>query len=454
MVTAAMDTPKNNSKKNISVPVKWAGNILFVILLLTVAFMTVFTIQSRKSSSNVLGGYKMFIVLSGSMNPAFDTGSVVFVKPIDPREIVVGDIITFKGSKDSKNTTTHRVVEVHKQYDLSFTTKGDANQVVDPVLLYPENVVGKVIFSIPYIGYILNFASTKGGTYLLVILPLMIVIFLEGRKIFLHLVKERSEKELSKLTGNEREKSTAAELENLKKTEKTPVDDRPKTVKNSDIIRPSKVIFEEAVKTEQKISGTAALKTQHNVAIGSMKDSEINARTVEVQNIIDKITKQERREEPVLQKINSTNIPENQKGSQNSEVSFMKEPPKLNNRESDSSDTERNKLFETIRELQDILIKKRENINRLKESIETLKIKALTGSDVKGQVEGMITAVQMESIEKLYRYKVQVVKLEKELMNALYQKKIEDENLDRSVSSLKEELHSKLSEYEYVEEDL
>jgi signal peptidase I len=81
-----------------------------------------------------LAGHHMYIVLSGSMEPTFNARSMVFVKPVSPESIQKGDIITFTGAGGSKALTTHRVVGIERDANgkLQFTTKGDANQVVDP----------------------------------------------------------------------------------------------------------------------------------------------------------------------------------------------------------------------------------------------------------------------------------------------------------------------------------
>ncbi|HBN84434.1 MAG TPA: signal peptidase I [Clostridiales bacterium] len=174
--------------------IKIIGNIVFILLLLILTFMTVFMIQSKINGNKTpYRGYRSYIVLSGSMNPAFDTGSVVFVKSIQPEDIKTGDIVTFKTTASSNTTTTHRIVEVHDKQGLSFTTKGDANDIADPARLMPEQVIGKVRFTIPYLGYLLHFASTRLGTYLLVILPLTIIILLEIIKIIKNISKKKNE---------------------------------------------------------------------------------------------------------------------------------------------------------------------------------------------------------------------------------------------------------------------
>lgn len=184
---------KDEQKKGSSVA-RVAGNILTIFLLIMLFTVSFFLIQSRiNEGAPSIAGYKMFVVLSGSMSPAFDTGSVVFVRETDPLNIVQGDIITFSSAADSDNLTTHRVIGINRQNGLSFVTKGDANNVNDPSPVPAENLVGRVTGSIPYIGYVFGFAQTRQGLILLIFIPGLLILLFEFRRIFSYLVDARVE---------------------------------------------------------------------------------------------------------------------------------------------------------------------------------------------------------------------------------------------------------------------
>lgn len=119
-----------------------------------------------------LFGIKPYIVVSGSMEDAIKTGSVAYVNTKVPaKEIKIGDVIAFNiGSKQ----VTHRVIEIHD--DNSFTTKGDANKVVDANRVKFANYSGKTVFSIPYIGYGLAMIQTKIGYSILIGIILINII--------------------------------------------------------------------------------------------------------------------------------------------------------------------------------------------------------------------------------------------------------------------------------------
>lgn len=135
---------------------KKAINILSTILLILVIILAFLVAGVR------LFGLRPYVVLSGSMEPTFMTGSAVYVKDVDPEDIEVGDIITF--SIDDGNVATHRVTEVlGSGSGLSFRTKGDANDVEDASPVSASQVQGRALFSIPYLGRLLEYIHTSTG---------------------------------------------------------------------------------------------------------------------------------------------------------------------------------------------------------------------------------------------------------------------------------------------------
>ena len=107
-------------------------------------------------------GFTPYTVLSGSMEPTYHVGSIVYVKKVDPTTLRVGDPITFRLTGNV--IATHRIIEVHGEGtpDLGFRTQGDANDTVDGITL-ASAVIGKATFSIPYLGYLSNFLQQPKG---------------------------------------------------------------------------------------------------------------------------------------------------------------------------------------------------------------------------------------------------------------------------------------------------
>lgn len=137
------------------------------------------------------------IVQSGSMEPAISTGSIVVIH--QNRDYEVGDIITFFFNPRDTIPTTHRITKVTSaDGEVRYQTKGDANDNQDPRLIEKEAVVGKVMFSIPYVGYILDFAKKPLGFALIIGLPAAFVIFDEIMKIYSEVRRTKREEEETK----------------------------------------------------------------------------------------------------------------------------------------------------------------------------------------------------------------------------------------------------------------
>lgn len=152
---------------------KWVSNIVTVILFLTL-ISTAFVVISSKASGGEpkVMGYQLKTVLSGSMEPGIQTGSIIAIKPGgDMERFQKGDVITFKESENK--LITHRVLEVKGTGEnTQYITKGDNNDAPDLSPVLAANVVGEYNgFTIPYIGYLLNAAQSKMGSALLLILP-------------------------------------------------------------------------------------------------------------------------------------------------------------------------------------------------------------------------------------------------------------------------------------------
>lgn len=174
----------------------FVGNVFFVCLLLTMVLLVFAMVQSRLSGEAPrVAGYEMYIVIGGSMSPTFEAGSLAFLRPVDPETIEVGDVITYRGHTGDSTLTTHRVVAVHREDgQLSFTTRGDANDVDDAVPVQAESVLGTVQFTIPYAGYLMNFAQTPKGLLALVIVPGVLVIIFELRNLLRYAAEAEAEK--------------------------------------------------------------------------------------------------------------------------------------------------------------------------------------------------------------------------------------------------------------------
>ncbi len=127
-------------------------------------------------------GYVPYTVVSGSMEPVYPVGSLVFVKNIPHESVKVGDSISFVLDKNL-NVATHRVVKIsdNKQY---FYTKGDANDTVDAAPVYYKNILGRTEFSIPYLGYASIWLSSSVGKACAIILLVVLLALSVAERVF------------------------------------------------------------------------------------------------------------------------------------------------------------------------------------------------------------------------------------------------------------------------------
>ncbi len=115
-----------------------------------------------------LVGYTPYTVLSGSMEPEYHVGSIIYVKVIDPEQLQVRDPVTYR--MPSGTVVTHRIIEVYNAgtSQLSFLTQGDANKEDDGTPIPATAVIGKPQFTIPYLGYVSDFVQKPKGLLLVV----------------------------------------------------------------------------------------------------------------------------------------------------------------------------------------------------------------------------------------------------------------------------------------------
>ena len=137
--------------------VKKIWDTVTTVLVALVMIFAVFLMGSR------LVGLQVFNVISGSMEPTYSVGDLLYVKTVDPDSVRVGDPITFVLNEDLA-VATHRVVAVDS-VNRQFTTKGDANETEDARPVHFNNLVGVPVFAIPLLGYVSAYIQSPPGMY-------------------------------------------------------------------------------------------------------------------------------------------------------------------------------------------------------------------------------------------------------------------------------------------------
>ena len=132
-----------------------------------------------------IAGFKTFTVMSGSMEPEYPVGALIYVKPVDYQSLRVGDTISYVAD-DSKTIVTHRIAEIEvDESDVSvwrFKTKGDANSAADAKLVHYKNVLGIPIITLPFIGYFVRNIQQPPGIYITLVVGTLLLAwtFLPG----------------------------------------------------------------------------------------------------------------------------------------------------------------------------------------------------------------------------------------------------------------------------------
>lgn len=137
--------------------VKKVWDAVSLILVILVAVFAVFLMGSR------LMGMQVFNVVSGSMEPTYSVGDLLYVKTVDPDSVKIGDPITFVLNEDLV-VATHRVVAIDS-HSRQFYTKGDANETADAAPVHFNNLVGVPVFAIPLLGYVSAYIQSPPGMY-------------------------------------------------------------------------------------------------------------------------------------------------------------------------------------------------------------------------------------------------------------------------------------------------
>ena len=153
-----MQTPKKAKK---------IWDAVTTVLVVLVVIFAVFLMGSR------LMGLQVFNVISGSMEPTYSVGDLVYVKTVDPDSVKVGDPITFVLNEDLV-VATHRVVAIDS-VNRQFTTKGDANETADASPVHFNNLIGVPVFAVPLLGYVSAYIQSPPGMYVAIALGVVMV---------------------------------------------------------------------------------------------------------------------------------------------------------------------------------------------------------------------------------------------------------------------------------------
>ncbi len=173
-------------------------NIVSTVIVALVVLCAVFLMGSR------LLGYQYYTVISGSMEPEYKVGDLLYVKKVDPSNIKIGDPITFILNEDLV-VATHRVIDIDTE-NQRFYTKGDANDIADGDPVHFKNVIGVPQFAIPKLGYVSDFVQNPPGTYITVGVGLVLILLVFLPDMFVKKKADEPIKTQNNTTTDENEK--------------------------------------------------------------------------------------------------------------------------------------------------------------------------------------------------------------------------------------------------------
>ena len=160
-----------------------AGTICITVLLgIAIALCVLVMSQVLSKGYLTVGGYSVFRVITGSMEPEIPTGALLVVQKTPMEEIKEKDIVTFRSREAGRfdMIITHRVISVYEGADrrLYLETKGDANQYADGQYVDETYLIGKVIYHTKegnVVAGILSVLTSKMGFLACIVLPCLLI---------------------------------------------------------------------------------------------------------------------------------------------------------------------------------------------------------------------------------------------------------------------------------------
>lgn len=190
--TKSMETIRINNMLNISLKIAKTVAIVSLIFLALVVSLAIFKIP---------GNIRILSVLSGSMEPAIQKGSIIVIQPKENYQ--KNDVITVSEPSNPKVSLTHRIIDTNTEKgNTRYVTKGDANDTPDLELKPKSSVLGKVILTVPLLGYVTTFGKTREGLIFLIIIPATLITYSELLVIKRELARIISTKTRRKLSSD------------------------------------------------------------------------------------------------------------------------------------------------------------------------------------------------------------------------------------------------------------
>jgi signal peptidase I, archaeal type len=155
-------------------PISIISSVIFYFVLFAIVASAFIYSQQAKVGNNIFG-ISYYNILTDSMTSVYPRGTFILVKATKEQDLQVGDDITFMESETK--IITHRIIEIIENHDDSnmrgFKTQGVDNPAPDKEIVFYGNVIGRVIWNVPMLGFILDYIVT----HLLIVIIAIFILF-------------------------------------------------------------------------------------------------------------------------------------------------------------------------------------------------------------------------------------------------------------------------------------
>ena len=144
-----------------------------------VLFISMICLQRFSNNRISMFNFRLFTVISGSMEPKYKIGDVLVAVETEPEDVKVGDVISYLGNKGSfaDKVITHQVIKIEKGSDgkYYYHSKGLANAIEDPIV-GQDQLYGVVKYKVKTLSLVYKVVGTPLGFFLFVVVPILYII--------------------------------------------------------------------------------------------------------------------------------------------------------------------------------------------------------------------------------------------------------------------------------------
>lgn len=170
--------------------------IILNVIVISMVALFILVVFLQRFSDNKLSffNFRMFTVVSGSMEPKYNIGDVLIAKEVKPEDVKVGDTISYLGSSGTfkDKVVTHQVVDIEQDAEghYIFHTKGLANLVEDPIV-YEEQLYGVIKYKAVLLSFVYKVVATQIGMFIFIVIPILYII---GSEIVIAMLEKEEQR--------------------------------------------------------------------------------------------------------------------------------------------------------------------------------------------------------------------------------------------------------------------